>query len=489
MDVALLIVYICALCVLFLFGLHGFSMVFHYARLRPHDPEVDDVAGTLPRVTVQLPLYNEMYVVERLITSVCELDYPADRLQIQVLDDSTDETTGLLADLVNAMRERGHDIEVLHRTDRGGYKAGALRAGLEHATGQYIAIFDADFLPEPDFLLRAIPHLEADPRLGLVQGRWEHLNQDYSLLTRIQAIALDAHFAMEQQVRNRANYFMNFNGTAGVWRKACILDAGNWHSDTLTEDLDLSYRAQLRGWRFLYLNDLTVPAELPSEINGMKSQQFRWTKGAIETAKKHLPAVWRSNQSLAVKLHATAHLTSNIVFPCILLIAILNVPVLFLKKSRPDLAIYFDIMGVFVLSSVSTLLFYLFAQRDIREDWRQRMMIFPLFMAGTMGLAVSNTRAVFEALFNRKTAFERTPKYNILTAKDNWLSSRYRYSKVKFEVVIELLLACYFLAGMIFSIRWVELSLIPFQLMFLFGFGLTGILSLRHALAGGRRLM
>ncbi|MBS1913023.1 MAG: glycosyltransferase [Bacteroidetes bacterium] len=481
MVAAILIVYLLALSVLFIFGLHGFSMVYHYTRLRPQDPDTVPLPADPPEVTVQLPLFNELYVAERLVDSVCRLEYPKERMQIQMLDDSTDETTELLERIVAAKRADGFRIHLLHRTDRSGYKAGALREGLKSATGEYVAIFDADFLPEPDFLLHALPHLVSDPGLGLVQGRWEHLNHDYSLLTRIQAIALDAHFAMEQQVRNRANYFMNFNGTAGVWRKSCIEDSGNWHADTLTEDLDLSYRAQMRGWRFLYLNDLTCPAELPSEINGLKSQQFRWTKGAIETAKKHLPSLWRSKQSLGVKLHGTAHLTSNIVFPCILLVAILNVPVLFLKKSRPDLAVLFDIMGIFILTSISTLLFYLFAQRDIREDWQRRMMIYPFFMAGTMGLAVNNTRAVFEALFNRKSAFERTPKYNILSAGDSWFGNRYRVSKVKTEVLLELLLALYVLIGMVMSIYFVELSLIPFQMMFLVGFGLTGFLSLRHA--------
>ncbi len=488
MDIALLIVYVFALTVLFVFGLHGLAIIVRYVKLRPRDPVVAPLARPLPQVTVQLPLFNELYVAERLIDAVCAIDYPRELLQIQVLDDSTDETTALLERLVQARPAEGIRIDLLHRSDRSGFKAGALREGLKHATGEFIAIFDADFLPDPDFLMLSLPHLVADSRLGLVQGRWEHLNHDYSLLTRIQALALDAHFAMEQQVRNRAHYFMNFNGTAGVWRKECIIDAGNWHSDTLTEDLDLSYRAQMRGWRFLYLNDLTVPAELPSEINGLKSQQFRWTKGAIETARKHLPALWRAKLPLAVKLHGTVHLTSNLVFPCILVIALLNLPVLFVKQSRPDLAVYFDIMSLFVVSSISTLLFYLFAQRDIREDWQRRMLTFPFFMAGTMGLAVNNTRAVIEALIRRKSAFERTPKYNIRVAGDQWRSSRYRYSRVKFEVVLEMLLALYVLAALVASVHYREISLIPFQLMFLMGFGLTGYLSLRHALGSRVRV-
>ncbi|MDB5034446.1 MAG: wcaA [Chlorobi bacterium] len=484
MEIILLVSYICALLVLFGFGMHGLSMVYHFSKLRPHDPLTPPLppADLLPMVTVQLPIFNEIYVAERLIASVCRLDYPLHLLEIQVLDDSTDRTRELVTRLVAAKREEGYRIVQMHRDDRTGYKAGALRNGLDVADGEYIAIFDADFLPDPDFLLLALPHLIADARLGMVQGRWEHLNYDYSLLTRIQGVALDAHFAMEQQVRNRASFFMNFNGTAGVWRKSCIEDAGNWQADTLTEDLDLSYRAQLRGWRFLYLNDLSVPAELPSEINGLKSQQFRWTKGAIETAKKHLPAIWRSGQPLAVKLHATAHLTSNMVFPCILFVALLNIPVLLLKRGHPEFAIYFDIMSVFAISSVVSFLFYLCAQRNLRVDWKRRMLLFPFFMAGTMGMAVNNTRAVMEALMNRKSAFVRTPKYNIVTSGDSWTGSSYRLSRIRIDVVMELLLALYFILGIIISIHLVEVSLLPFQLMFLFGFGFSGALSLRHAL-------
>lgn len=485
MEILLLILYMAALLVLFIYGMQGISMIYHYSKLKPADPVIAPIRNQedLPAVTVQLPLYNELYVAGRLVEAVCALDYPRERLEIQLLDDSTDETIELLAALVQQKKDLGFRIEHIRRSDRSGFKAGALREGLAQASGEFIAIFDADFLPQPEFLLNVIPYLMADSRLGLVQARWEHLNHDYSLLTRIQALALDAHFAMEQQVRNRASLFMNFNGTAGVWRKSCIEDAGNWHADTLTEDLDLSYRAQLRGWRFLYLNDLAVPAELPSEINGLKSQQFRWTKGAIETAKKHLPAVWRSELPLRVKLHATAHLTSNLVFPCILLIALLNLPMVYLKQAHPEWEMYFDAMGIFMISTISTVLFYVLAQRDIRRDWRNRMLLFPVFMAGTMGLAVNNTRAVLEALFNRRSAFERTPKYNIMTSADQWLGSRYRYSKVKGEVVLELLLAVYFLVALAASVYFMEISLIPFQLMFLCGFGFTGYLSLRHALA------
>lgn len=483
MEIALLIIYVLALTVLSIFGLYGLVMVITYLRIRPSDPPrgADIAEDDLPLVTVQLPVFNERYVVERLVEAVCALDWPQQKLEIQLLDDSTDDTVDLSRRIVEKKRREGYRIELLHRRVRSGYKAGALKEGLAASDGEFVAIFDADFIPGPTFLRETVPHLVGDRNVGMVQARWEHLNSDYSLLTRIQAMALDTHFAMEQQVRNHARVFINFNGTAGVWRKACILDAGDWESDTLTEDLDLSYRAQLRGWRFLYLNSVTVPAELPAEVNGLKLQQFRWTKGAIETAKKHLWRVWQSEQPLAVKLHATIHLTSNLVFPFILFIALLNLPIVLIKKAHPELDIYFNMMAIFILASISTFLFYLCAQQDLRGDWKRRMLLFPVFMAGTMGMAVNNTRAVLEALFNRKSAFRRTPKYNILTKGDTWRGSLYRFSQVDGGTLIELLLALYFLIAVATSIWLVEIAALPFQLMFLFGFGFAGVLSLRHA--------
>ena len=276
MHLVLFAIYVLALTILSVFGLYGLVMVIIYLRLKPKDPDPGPPVAEedLPLVTVQLPVFNERYVVERLVDAVCRLDWPQDRLEIQLLDDSTDDTVALSRSIVERKQAEGFRIEVLHRTDRSGYKAGALQAGLAVSKGEYVAIFDADFIPDPGFLRDTVPHLLSNPDVGMVQARWEHLNRDYSLITRVQAMALDAHFAMEQQIRNRARVFMNFNGTAGVWRKACIIDAGDWHSDTLTEDLDLSYRAQLRGWRFLYLNEVSVPAELPAEVNGLKLQQL-----------------------------------------------------------------------------------------------------------------------------------------------------------------------------------------------------------------------
>jgi cellulose synthase/poly-beta-1,6-N-acetylglucosamine synthase-like glycosyltransferase len=490
MELLLLALYVFSLLVLFGFGLHGFLMVWHYLRLRPRDPIAPQLEDDqLPSVTIQLPLYNEMYVAERLVEAVCAIDYPRHKLQIQVLDDSTDATRELMQRLVEKKRKEGFDIIHQHRTDRTGFKAGALKEGMRSASGEFVAIFDADFVPPPDFLNATIPHLVADPELGLVQARWEHLNADHNLLTRVQAMALDAHFVMDQQIRNRTGYFINFNGTAGVWRSSCIEDAGNWHADTLTEDLDLSYRAQLRGWRLLYLNDVTAPAELPAEIDGLKSQQFRWTKGAIETARKLLLPVWRSDQPLKVKLEATGHLTSNLIFPFILLVAVLNVPVIYLKEMLPDLGLYFNLMTVFILATISSIAFHSCAQYDIHDDWRRRLRLFPLFMAGTMGLAVNNTRAVLEALFNKRSEFKRTPKYNLLGKSDAWKRSFYRQSGIGVETFIELALAVYFVFSIGLAIYYAELALIPFQLMFLVGFGLVSLLTLRNAwsIMQGRR--
>ena len=435
------------------------------------------------KVTIQLPLFNELYVVERLIDAVCEIDYPKDKLEIQVLDDSTDETVDIASKVVEQKKKEGIDIIYLHRTNRQGFKAGALKEGLKVAKGEFVAIFDADFIPSKDFLKKTLPHF-SDEKAGMVQTRWEHLNGNYSILTRAQALALDGHFVIEQSVRNKAGFFINFNGTGGVWRKSCIVDAGNWHSDTLTEDLDLSYRAQLNGWKFVFLKDFTSPAELPSEINALKAQQFRWTKGAIETAKKILPLVWKSKVPLRVKLQSTFHLTNNLVFPFILLAAILNVPLIFIKNSGSH-ELYFAMMSLFVLAFISTFLFYLFSQKDIRSDWRKKIVLFPLFMAGSMGFAINNSRAVFEGLLNRKSEFVRTPKFKVVDGKDSWTGTVKKYSnnKIGFSVIVETIMAVYCLIGVASSIYFLEIAALPFHLLFFTGFSFVAITSIKHALS------
>lgn len=482
MHDALLALYFLSLSILFLFGLQSAVMVYYYTRTRGAKRSTPVMPTEVPMVTVQLPLFNEVYVVERLIESVCAMEYPKERMEIQVLDDSTDETVEVTRQIVARYASQGFDIKHIHRTNRAGYKAGALKEGLAIAKGDYIAIFDADFVPKAEFLQKTIPHFFSGEKVGMVQTRWEHLNEDYSFLTRAQALALDGHFAIEQEVRNKAGFFINFNGTAGVWRKEAIYDAGNWHYDTITEDTDLSYRAQLRGWKFIYLNDVTSPAELPAEINAFKAQQFRWTKGTIEVAKKILPTVWRSELPLRVKIQSTFHLAANIVFPFIILVALLNVPLVIIKNVMPQYGWYFDLMVIFTLASVSTFTFYTVAQYTIhREDWHERIFLFPLFMAGSMGLAINNTRAVLEAIFNKKSEFVRTPKFKVEKNGDKWQSNKYKAKKIDRTVFVELAFAAYFFVGICISLYCMEFAAIPFQAMFFFGFAVVGGLSVRHA--------
>lgn len=481
MEQVVLIGYFVSLSILFVFGLHGFVMMYYHRKYGHKIPVPNKDFKEDAIVTIQLPLYNEMYVIERLIDAVCEIDYPKDKMEIQVLDDSTDETTAIVAKVVEEKKKLGFDISHVRRGSREGFKAGALKEGMKIAKGDFIAIFDADFIPQKEFLKRTLSYF-TDEKVGMVQTRWEHLNGDYSIITKAQALALDGHFVIEQSVRNKSGFFINFNGTGGVWRKQCIEDAGNWHADTLTEDLDLSYRAQLIGWRFVFLKDFTSPAELPSEINALKAQQFRWTKGAVETAKKILPLVWKSKVPLRVKLQSTFHLTNNLVFPFILLAAILNVPLIFIKNSGAH-EIYFAIMSLFVLAFVSSFLFYLYSQKDIRTDWRRRIVLFPLFMAGSMGLAVNNSRAVFEGLMNRKSEFVRTPKFKQESEKDTFIGNKYLNKKLGLSVFVEAVLAIYCFIGVLSSIYFMELASIPFQVLFTMGFSFIAYTSIKHAYA------
>ncbi len=481
MDDVVLIAYFISLFILFVFGCHGFIMMYYHNKYRNVKHKSKTVSDLTSKVTIQLPLYNELYVVERLINAVCEIEYPKDMLEIQVLDDSTDETTSITEKIVREKQNEGFDIVHMRRGTREGFKAGALKEGLKTAKGEYIAIFDADFIPHKNFLTKTLSFF-SDDKVGMVQTRWEHINGDYSILTKAQALALDGHFVIEQTVRNKAGFFINFNGTGGIWKRACIEDAGNWHADTLTEDLDLSYRAQLNGWRFVFLQDFTSPAELPSEINALKTQQFRWTKGAIETAKKILPLVWRSKIPFRVKLQATFHLTNNLVFPFILLAAILNVPLIFIKNSGSHQA-YFAILSLFVLAFVSSFLFYLYSQKDIRTDWRKKIVLFPLFMAGSMGFAVNNSRAVIEGLLNRKSEFVRTPKFKVVSERDTWMGKRYLSRKLGFSVYVEAIMAVYCLVGIASSIYFLEIAALPFQILFFVGFSFVSVTSIKHALA------
>ena len=435
----------------------------------------------LPLVTLQLPLFNERYVIRRLIDACMRIEYPKDKLEIQILDDSTDDSVEIVREHIQQFINAGYDIKHIHRTNRAGYKAGALKEGLETARGEFVAIFDADFIPRKKFLLRTLPYFYKDDKIGLVQTRWEHLNRDYSVITKTQAIALDGHFIIEQAVRNRAGFYINFNGTAGIWRKQCIFDAGNWEADTLTEDLDLSYRAQMKGWKFKYLVNFTSPAELPVDINSLKSQQFRWTKGAIETAKKIYPRVLKSNLPFKMKMQSFVHLWSNLAYPFILIAGILNLPVLLIKLGG-GFDEFYKLMSVFVFAFISSFLFYLHSQKDVYPDWQKRIIFFPVFLAGSMGMSINNTKAVLEGLFGKKSEFVRTPKYQ---ASDNINSrdeKKYMTKKIPFTSYLEAIMSMYCFVGVGFAVANAQIAAIPFQLMFALGFGSIGFLSIKQVI-------
>jgi len=478
----ILTAYLITLSILFFYGMHGFFLVYLYNKFKDVKYEPKGRFEELPKVCIQLPTFNEALVVDRLIDAVCKIDYPKDKMEIQVLDDSTDETQDVLKKIVEEKKKLGFNINYYHRDNRQGFKAGALKEGLEKTDAEFIAIFDADFIPNSDFLNRTI-HYFTDPKIGMVQTRWEHLNAEYSILTRAQALALDGHFVMEQQVRNKAGFFINFNGTAGIWRKACIYDAGNWQPDTLTEDLDLSYRAQLKGWKFVFLNDFTSPSELPIEINALKNQQFRWTKGAIETSKKILPLVWKSSIPLKLKLYSTFHLTMNIVFPLIVLAGLLNVPLVYVKNTG-NYDEYFAFMSIFTLAFISSFLMYMYSQKDVYPDWKRRIYLFPVFMAGSMGFALNNTRAVIEGVFNKKSEFVRTTKFRIETSTDNPHPKRKKYAVTKISpmIMLELLFAIWALFGIGLAAYYSEIAAIPFLSMYFLGYGVIAVMSIKHAL-------
>jgi cellulose synthase/poly-beta-1,6-N-acetylglucosamine synthase-like glycosyltransferase len=469
--------------VLGVYGFHRWLMLRLFFRHRHQPPPTPTPFSHLPPVTVQLPLYNELHVAQRLIDAVCQLDYPKNRLQVQVLDDSTDQTAQLTQDAVTRWKNQGVDIDYLHRSDRTGFKAGALEAGLHAAKGDFLLLFDADFLPPPGVLKAAIHHF-TDPSLGLVQLRWAHLNRTDSLLTRLQALFLDAHFVVEHTARNRSERFFNFNGTAGLWRKQAILDAGGWQHDTLTEDLDLSYRAQLQGWRFLFLPQVAVPGELPVEMNAFKSQQHRWTKGAVQTGKKILPRVWKSALPLKVKVEATFHLTAHSSYLLMLLMALLMGPVLGLRAQLGWERLLIIDLPLFSLATLAISGFYLVAQRELYPDWRQQIKYLPLLMALGMGLCINNSRAVVEGLVGHTSPFLRTPKHGGMGSGQG--VGGFYGSRTNVLVVGEVVMAFYF-AWMVHRAWDLELYAgLPFLLLFLAGFLYTSILS---TLKTGRRLL
>jgi cellulose synthase/poly-beta-1,6-N-acetylglucosamine synthase-like glycosyltransferase len=482
-----LVSYFFVLSILGIYGWHRYFIVYQYMKYKDRVPGPPPAMTEWPVVTVQLPFYNEMYVVDRLIDAVAELDYPKDRLEIQILDDSTDETREISELAVRRLQTHGFDIKYLHRTDRVGYKAGALDAGLKVARGQYVAIFDADFVPPSDFLRRTVPYFN-DSQIAVVQARWGHLNQPYSLLTKVQAIMLDGHFVLEHGGRNRSGCFFNFNGTAGVWRRTAIDDAGGWQHDTLTEDLDLSYRAQLRGWKFLFLPDLVTPAEVPVEMNAFKSQQHRWAKGSIQTCRKVLPYVLMADLPLKVKVEAFFHLTANFNYLLMIALSALMFPAMVVRYEMGWTEMLLIDIPLFAAATMSVFNFYMISQREAYPDWKSRVKYLPVVMAIGIGLAVNNTKAVFEALFGQPGEFTRTPKYGIERRQDDWTHKKYHQS-MPVQALVEVAFGLYFTATVFYALSHGIYGTLPFLMLFQFGFLYMGLMSILQQFKGDEVLV
>ena len=465
-----------------MYAIAQLNLLFNYvkANKKVDNSEKFDFSNPneIPFVTIQLPVYNELYVMERLLKNIALLEYPREQLEIQVLDDSTDESVEITAKLIQNIKEQGVDIQHIRRTNRQGFKAGALKEGLEIAKGEFIAIFDADFLPKSDWLYQTVPYFK-NPEIGVIQTRWGHINRNYSTLTKIQAFALDAHFTLEQVGRNSKGHFINFNGTAGLWRKECIYDAGNWEGDTLTEDLDLSYRAQLKNWKFKYLLNVETPAELPVVISAARSQQFRWNKGGAENFQKMTKSiVSNKNISFKTKIHGLLHLLNSSMFICIFLVAILSIPMLYIKNEFAHLKNYFYVMSFFVISSLIFFVCYWHMYKNIYgggfKNFFKYIGAFLTFFSVAMGFSLHNTIAVLEGHFGKKSEFVRTPKFNITTLKDGWKNNKYIKKKPSVHVILEGLLAIYFVFGMysasIVGNQGGDYGLFPFHLMLFIGF-------------------
>ena len=481
LDTGILVLYFFILSILAVYGWHRYYLVYEYMKHRDRVPVPQPLPAVLPKVCIQLPIYNEMYVADRLIDTCVEMDYPRELLEIQVLDDSTDETRAIAELAVRRHAARGINIAYIHRTDRSGFKAGALENGLTQTDAEFVAIFDADFIPPADFLTRTLGHF-SNEKVGMVQARWGHINQDYSLLTRMQSILLDGHFVLEHGGRNRAGCFFNFNGTAGVWRRAVIADAGGWQHDTLTEDLDLSYRAQLRGWKFVFLPDLVSPAELPVEMNSFKSQQHRWAKGSIQTCRKVLPQILASDLPFKVKAEAFFHLTANFNYLLMIVLSALMFPAMYVRYSMGWTEMILIDVPLFAAATFSVANFYTVCQRELYPDWMSRLKYLPVVMAVGIGLAVNNTRAVLEALFRKETEFTRTPKYGVERTGDEWQTKKY-HTSMMVQPLIELTLGLYFTGTVFYALANGIYGTLPFLMLFQGGFLYVGCTSIMQQLA------
>lgn len=483
LEIVLILLYAACLLFIFCYSLLQLNLTYLFLRSRnKNEKKFYPPPAEWPAVTAQLPVYNERFVVERLLEAVTAFDYPPEKLQIQVLDDSTDETVGIVAERLTAYRAQGIQISHVRRRNREGFKAGALKYGLYQATGEFIAIFDADFVPEPDFLKRALPAFNT-PEIGVVQTRWGHLNEDNSLLTQLQAFALDAHFTIEQSGRNSGGHFINFNGTAGIWRRKCIETSGGWESDTLTEDLDLSYRAQLKGWQFVYLPNHVVPAELPADMPGLKSQQYRWTKGAAETARKHLKTIWQANIPASTRWHGLFHLLNSSVFIGVLFASLLSLPLLYLQTNSPLGTLLLQISGVFFSGFLLLTVFYFVAFRHSHPEhsvW-QFIYRFLLFLSVSMGLSLHNALAVLQGFLGIKTPFVRTPKYRLTANSENWYPNPYRMSAISLLTLLEGLLALSFWLAVFYGIEQERYRFVYFHFMLAVGYSFVFYYSVRHS--------
>ena len=487
-DIALLTPYFIVMIILAFYGIHRYQLVWLYFRNKKNasrwdQPPARFPEGELPFLTIQLPVFNEQFVIERLVDACSKIDYPRDRFEIQLLDDSTDESTEVARAIVEryAAGTAGlapQPITYLHRTNRHGYKAGALDAGLNSARGEFVAIFDADFVPPRDWAMKVIHHF-AEPEIGMVQTRWTHLNRNYSFLTRVEAILLDGHFVLEHGGRSRAGVFFNFNGTAGMWRKRVIGEAGGWQHDTLTEDTDLSYRAQLIGWKFKYLQDVECPAELPIEMTAFKTQQARWAKGLIQTSKKILPRILSSDANWHEKLEAFYHLTANISYPLMIVLSVLLLPAMIIRSYQGWVQMLLIDFPLFIASTMSVSTFYMVSQKELYPGrWHRQLMYIPFVLAlGGIGLTITNTKAVLEALFGIKSAFARTPKFAVKKKGERSQAQKYR-KRLGIVPWIELLIGSYFALAVWYAFTTENYFTIPFLVLFVFGYWYTGLLSL-----------
>jgi len=477
-DACMLLPYFAVMIVLSFYGIHRYTMCYQYFKYRKnYDPNPPQYFAELPRVTVQLPIFNEQFVIDRLIEAVCAMEYPREKLEIQVLDDSTDETTAVASSIVDRYAALGAPIVYIHRTNRHGFKAGALDAGLKVAKGEFIAIFDADFVPPPDWIMKVVHHF-AQPEIGMVQTRWTHLNREYSMLTRIEAILLDGHFVLEHGARARSGEFFNFNGTAGMWRRQAITDGGGWQHDTLTEDTDLSYRSQMAGWKFKYLPEVECPSELPIEMTAFKTQQARWAKGLIQTSIKILPQVFRSKTSTRNKIEAVYHLTANLSYPLMVIMSALLIPAMICRFYQGWFQMLLIDVPLFTASSFSIAVFYVMSQRELYpKSWMKTFYYLPFLMALGIGLTVTNSKAVMEALFGIKSPFVRTPKYRVAQKGQKSHAAKYR-KRLKLTPWIELLLGFYFLAAIVYTFMNHNYFTAPFLILFVVGYWYTGLMSL-----------